>query len=197
VSESPELLRRCHDFSFETLRERDLIQTLDVAIRQARLVRTVEEQQDMGSFIIGLQPMFDRVQVSSFKSDRRFALYDRSGMKSDREGASDLGRINQFLSEVERDPSILDLQSSLDLLIEEITRLIRATEDQEESLQEAAEITIDSLMTIEIRNWLRKKIGVDVPTLQISKSRNVGGLVLLVIKVLKDKYSEGGTTEEQ
>ncbi|CAI7578745.1 unnamed protein product [Penicillium pancosmium] len=196
VSESPELQKRLRDLLLQPLRERDLIQSLDVAIRQARLVGTVAEQQNMGSLTIGLQAILDRVQVTAHQSDRRFALYGRSGMGSDREEASDQGRINQFLSEVERDPSILDRQSSLDLLIEEVARLIRTEEDEDESLQAAAEITIDSLMTIEIRNWLRKKIGVDVPSLQITKSRNVGGLALLVIKVLKEKYSEDGTTEK-
>ncbi|KAJ5974369.1 KR-domain-containing protein [Penicillium waksmanii] len=196
VSESPELQRRLCDLLLQPLRERDLIQSLDVAIRQARLVRTFDEQQNMGSLSIGLQPMTRSVRVTTYQSDRRFALYDRSGMESDRHGASDLRRMNQFLSKVEREPSILDLQSSLDLLIEEIARLIHAEEDHDESLQAAAEIIIDSLMTNEIRNWLRKKIGVDVPTLQITKARDVGGLALLVIKVLKEKYSEGGTTEK-
>lgn len=197
VSESPKLLKKCRDLSLQTLRERDLIQGLHVAIRQARLVRTVDEQQNMGSLIIGLQPMFGKRQISAYKSDRRFALYNRSEMDLDQKAPSDLGRIHQFISEVARDPSILDLQSSLDLLIEEIARLVHPEEDQDESLQEAAEITIDSLMTIEIRSWLRKTIGADVPTLQITKSRNVGGLASLVIKVMKEKHSKEGTTEKQ
>lgn len=72
------------------------------------------------------------------------------------EGPSDLGRIHQFISDVARDVSILELYCSLDLLIEEIARLMHAEEDQGDLLQGAAGIIIDSLMTIETRGWLRE-----------------------------------------
>ena len=72
------------------------------------------------------------------------------------EGPSDLGRTHQFICDVARDVSILELNCSLDLFIEEIARLMHAEEDQGDLLQEAAEIIIDSLMTVEIRGWLRE-----------------------------------------
>lgn len=196
VSESQELLRRMSHLSLHAMSEKELMKCLEVAIRQARLVRTVEGQQSMGSLIVGLRPLSDRQKLSSYRNDSRFSFYKTVAMQDDQEGSANLGLINEFLSEVTRDSSILDRPSSLDLLSQEIGRLVHAGEGSDESLEAASEIAIDSLMTIAIRSWLRKRIGVDVPTLQITKSRNVGGLVRLVIKVLKEKHDKESQTEK-
>jgi acyl carrier protein len=193
VSENPELLKLCRQLSLQTLTEKDLIKVLSIAIRQARIVRTVEEQQNMGSLILGLRPMVGPAQLSAYQNDRRMAFYDVPGKRSDQGKSSDSGRINKFISEATRNPSLLDLQSSIDLLVEEIAHLVHTEESEVQSLQTAAEITIDSLMTIEIRSWLRKSIGVEVPSLQITKARNVGGLASLVIQLMKEKQSECAT----
>ena len=104
--------------------------------------------------------------------------------------------INQFITDAERNPAILHLPSSLELITLEIARLVRA-ESGDESVEAAAEIPIDSLMTIEIRSWLRKRLNVDIPAMKIAKGKNIGGLSKFVLEGIEEKLRLKGISTGQ
>jgi acyl carrier protein len=192
VSQNPDLLKRCRETSIQLLRENDLLRSLQAAIRQAQSTVESSTNTDMSSVTVGLTPVFSEIQKIAGQGDLRLSLYYRPEMQTEDSKPSELDRMNQFILEVERDPSILALQSSLDLVIEEISRLIQAQPGKDESLESleaASEVAIDSLMTIEIRSWLRKRLNIDVPTMQITKAKNVRGLAALGIEKLKEKFA--------
>lgn len=54
--------------------------------------------------------------------------------------------------------------------------------------EEIYNIPIDSIMTIEIRNWTRRRLKVDVAITEISKAGTVGRLGPLIMEKLKVKY---------
>lgn len=56
---------------------------------------------------------------------------------------------------------------------------------------ELANIPIDSLMTIEIRNWLRRHVKVDISLMEISNAGTVAGLSKAVIKALQERHASG------
>ncbi|KAJ6172463.1 fatty acid synthase S-acetyltransferase [Penicillium chermesinum] len=139
-------------------------------------------------------------------------LCDESGISSDRLtirpmspcwgptfGISDLGRIDKvhkFLEEVKADPSMLLEESSRDFIVKELVQAITAHSGDEGS-GSPEEIAIDSLMVIEIRSWLRKRLALDIPTLLVTKVKNVGGLATLIIEKLQEKYLPSGDVKSE
>ncbi|KAE8381626.1 KR-domain-containing protein [Aspergillus bertholletiae] len=187
VSENPDILERCAKAGIQPLGERQLVRALHAAIAQARAPDTVDQDDDLSSVIIGLLPLATEHQRATYQSDLRLALFSQGDTRCENGESSQTDALYQFLVNAERDPAILDLQSSLDFLTLEIARLVRAGSEDEESIEAAAEILVDSLMSIEIRSWLRKRLNIDVPTIKIAKAKNIGGLSKLIIEELSEK----------
>lgn len=70
-----------------------------------------------------------------------------------------------------------------------ITQHLPGSQVSEESL------TIDSLMAIELRNWLRRNLGLEVAMAEMSKARTVGSLASLTIEHLKVKHNVGESSD--
>lgn len=188
ISQRPELKDIYKENTVDMLKERDLLQAVQVAIEQARLTGTDHDDPSASTVVIGLQQFVRTVPREAYRRDRRFA----SCLLSIEETTSislDEDRLEKFVADVKADPSILELPSTLDFLIEEIACIINGQSGELESLEAAGEIEIDSLMTIEIRSWIRKRLNIEVSTLHISKAKNVRGLALLIIENLKSRHS--------
>lgn len=189
VSENPDLLRRSRTNGIKLITELELLSAVQIAIEQARAVK-VSGQTDIGrhSITIGLQPLPSEVSRTTYQSDPRFSLFSTGVIQAHSSCPSDMDGINKFIADVESDPSILNQPSSLQLVTEEIGRLVYVNAGEDISATAVAATPIDSLMTIEIRTWLRKRLGIDIPTVQITKAGNIGGLGVLVIEGMRAKY---------
>ncbi|KAF9886514.1 hypothetical protein FE257_011421 [Aspergillus nanangensis] len=189
VSHSAELLRRCREAFIQTMGENDLLKGVQAAIKHAQFVSCPNDEIDQPSVTVGLQPLTSEMGRATHQNDPRFTAFHIK----DTEGASSRGpgmdRINQLIADVEDDVSILDKPSSLELVIQEIGRLVKSEWDENESLESIAETPVDSLMTIEIRSWLRKKVNIDLPTVKITKAGTIGGLAKLVIDEMRVKFT--------
>jgi acyl carrier protein len=53
---------------------------------------------------------------------------------------------------------------------------------------EVSKITIDSLMSIEIRGWARRNLSLEISLAEITKAGTVGNLGNVVIEHLRVKY---------
>ncbi|KAJ5532159.1 fatty acid synthase S-acetyltransferase [Penicillium frequentans] len=187
ISQNAELKERLKVQENYALDERDLLQAVQLAIEQARLTRTDEDDPSASTVVVGLQQFVRNVPREAYRSDRRFAPCHLSTEETI-STSPDANRLNQFAANVQIDPSILDLPSTLEFLVEEIARLIHGQSSEDESLKAAGEVEIDSLMSIEIRSFLRKRLNIDISTLHISKRKNVGGLALLIIDIWKASH---------
>ena len=196
VSEHPDLLQRCLASSIEPLGERQLVRALQAAIVQARLPFDPDQSEDLSSVIVGLQQLTNERCRTTYQNDLRLALFKEADIRHESGGSSQMDTINQFITDAERNPSILHLPSSLELMTLEIARLVRA-ESGDESVEAAAEIPIDSLMTIEIRSWLRKRLNVDIPAMKIAKGKNIGGLSKFVLEGIEEKLRLKGISTGQ
>lgn len=187
VSQRPDLTDKLNWKAKDMLQERDLLHAVQVAIEQARLTGTGQEELSASTVVVGLQQFVRSVPRDAYRRDPRFASCHLSTQETTSTFSED--RLNEFVANAKADPSILDLPSTLDLLIEEIAGIINGESGECESREAAAEIEIDSLMTIEIRSWIRKRLKIEVSTLRISKAKNVRGLALLIIETLKTNHS--------
>ncbi len=91
------------------------------------------------------------------------------------------------------DPSKLDQKSSAEFIANELGRcvanfLMKGDEEIEMSSTLAA-VGVDSLVAIEVRNWWKQNLGVDVSVLELMSGGSIETLGELGAKRLKDKYS--------
>ncbi|CEN61040.1 hypothetical protein ASPCAL07708 [Aspergillus calidoustus] len=64
-------------------------------------------------------------------------------------------------------------------------------------LEELAEIAIESLMTIEIRKWFRRHLGLDISLVEIGNAGTVGELSRTTLKIMRKKHQAGELTRHK
>ena len=112
-----------------------------------------------------------------WKRDPRMAIYRNiENVSTDRGGEAGDG-LKHFLSTMTADPSKLDQKASVGLLAREIgnrvsTFLMKGGEDIDLSLTPAT-IGVDSLITIEVRNWWKQNLGIDVSVLELMNGGSI------------------------
>ncbi|KAM5436381.1 Mycolipanoate synthase [Microsporum ferrugineum] len=57
---------------------------------------------------------------------------------------------------------------------------------------ELANVAIDSLTAIEIRNWVRRNMGLEVSLVEIGKAGAIGKLAVTVHELMMAKYGVNG-----
>lgn len=135
-----------------------------------------------------------------WKHESRLAVYHNIDVTTSKKSSNSNDRIKLFLSSAEANPELLDAKSSFDLVTHEIgvtiyTFMLQPIEDLDVT-QPLATLGVDSLVTIEIRNWMRKNLaGVDFRTLEIQNARTIEGLGALAIQGLKAKFGDRRTME--
>ncbi|OJJ74814.1 hypothetical protein ASPBRDRAFT_27810 [Aspergillus brasiliensis CBS 101740] len=110
----------------------------------------------------------------------------------------DTDTLKSFLASVEADPkTMLDDPASLEFVTRELaakiyTFMLPPLEDLDGGVSLAA-LGVDSLVTIEIRNWMKRNLGgIEISTLEILNTGSIASLGRLVIEALKKKsVSEG------
>ena len=64
------------------------------------------------------------------------------------------------------------------------------TGQEQELTDEMSAIVIDSLISIEIRNWFRRKLPLEITLTEISCAGNVGALSELTVAKLKARHQQ-------
>ena len=133
-----------------------------------------------------------------WKQDARLVIYHNAGASNSSSNKSNSNsrssdQLKQFISTLEANPSLLNSRAALELLTREIgntiyTFMLQPIEDLDVT-QPLTALGVDSLVTIEIRNWMRKNMaGVEFSTLEIQGARTVEGLGALAVQGLKNKF---------
>lgn len=179
------------------LREQDLLDAMYWALVVS------DKDGQYGQLTIGLRcdkPLSDPTNRIIWKKDPRMGLYhNRDVTSSDRNMANDKteGAVKSFMTSVDGDPGILDSKASVDFVTKEIgirifTFMLHPVEDLDVSVSLAA-LGVDSLVTIEIRNWMKKSLGgIELSTLEILNCGTVTELGVLAVEVMKMKFAEKG-----
>jgi hypothetical protein len=135
-----------------------------------------------------------------WRKDTRLSIYHNIDVTASNQSSNSSDQVKLFLSNVEANPEVLDSKASLDLLTREIgitiyTFMLQPIDDIDVT-QPLATLGVDSLVTIEIRNWMRKNLaGVEFSTLEIQNARTIEGLGALAIQGLKVKFENKVTLE--
>jgi acyl carrier protein len=187
LSCNPKILQAVRGGAARLLSETEVIEGMELAIRRSRT------EQFFGPIIVGLsntKPTSDPETRTNWVSDIRYGVYYNleSELSTRTEASSD--RLKALLLKIEHDPSLLDEVESQTLIRRELGRLITQHMANAEDLddEQTAKIAVDSLMSIEIRGWARRNLGLEVSLAEISKAGTVGNLGTVLIDNLRAKY---------
>lgn len=184
VSESPRVLEYFKAVDALLLTEQSVLDAVELAIRRCSVPvkdgkgSLSEGYVNPASFGLGLRSyksMHDASNRLIWKQDRRFCIA-RNMEKVDAAAQSSptSGGIAAFMNRVEADPSILDDASTVQFLALETGRVLFAfllrPEDEIVLDQTLGAIGVDSLVSIEIRNWCRQRLRLEMSVLEIMSS---------------------------
>lgn len=189
VSRNPELLHAVRVVGSYLLDEREVIKGLKTAIDRSA-VKCVDQN---ASLIVGLTPFkysSDSTTHNNWGTEARYALHRNF------ESAKDVGsqltsdQLRALVAKAEENPAILDDPETEAIICREIGELITQhmanAKDMDD--EQIAKVAIDSLMSIEIRGWIRRNLGLDISLAEISKAGTVGSLATLAVEHLRAKY---------
>jgi acyl carrier protein len=182
------------------LNEGDVVKALEVAICGSKVNPSAADSDRLTSSALaaGLgfsTPLHSRRGVNAqWGLDARFNMYENYESPADVNKPSEDEDLRDFLTQIENDPTILDDVETEKRIMRELGNMMmtHTSSGKEMDDAETSTIVIDSLMSIEIRNWFRRKLNMEITLTEISKAGTVGGLAKLTIETLRHKYADTG-----
>lgn len=146
------------------LRQGEVLNSIEVA------ATVVEQGTETNNFAVGMRastPLGSPGNRLVWRRDPRMAIY-HNGSKTDSAagGASNDG-LKSFLSSARENPSLLTTSEAAELLADEIGRkvmtlLMKPTDEEINTGLGLTALGMDSLVGIELRQWLKVTIGLDM-----------------------------------
>lgn len=196
VSQNPAVLEQIKATSAHTLREQNLMDALQLAMtRGTAPPPSAAGYRNPAQLVIGLRstkPLSDPSNRTIWKRDVRMSVYRNLEVLAASSGGAVNEDFKQFLSAVAKEPSLLNKQSNVDFLTHEVwVRLcdfmLRSQEDTDPK-QSLSALGVDSLVAIEIRNWWRQTLGLEISVLEIMNSGSIEQLGKIACEGLQRKY---------
>ena len=201
ISRDAKMLQAMQAASVRLVREDELLEGLELAIRQSNAPFSPTESAPTTSLgitsdacIVGLgntRPTSDpTVRTVWPPSDPRFSLYNNIELKEGQEKTAGGAAFKELLRRIEQNPAMLlepDVENNLTYeLSKHLARhMPRAAEM---SAEDIVETPIDSLMAVEIQRGLRGDLNWDISMVEIGKIGKIGKLAEAAIQFLKKKY---------
>ncbi|KAK5991578.1 Highly reducing polyketide synthase gloL [Cladobotryum mycophilum] len=184
------------------VQEQHLMDALQISIKQSFSSTAVTSAGSRSSFInmsqlaVGLKStrtMADAHNRALFKGDVRFAMYNNIEETDNLSNETRDEGLREFLNEAERNPEILNDPETLERASLEIGKtlfgFLMIPEENLDVEMTLSSIGVDSLVAIEIRNWWRRTLLVEITVLEIMNTGTIKGLGKLAISALAEKYS--------
>ncbi|KAI8309179.1 Highly reducing polyketide synthase FUM1 [Colletotrichum sp. SAR11_59] len=179
--------------------ESEMLKGLQLAIATSRDTGNEDNCGFNSQVIVGLDctiPIDDPSNRVVWKQDPRMVHYlDNSEDAASLQNNSGCPGLADYIVRLQGNPQELDSQSTITHLSKEIAQrvfgfLMREIDEGgvDTSLSPSA-LGVDSLMTIEIRNWWKHTMGVDVSVLQLTSAQSFDQLGQLAARQLKKKLS--------
>lgn len=206
VSANPSVLEHFRSTATHVLHEQDLLDSLQVMIQRSRPLTISEPNQfkSHSQLAIGLRstlPLDAPNNRTSWKRDRRMAVYRNYESSGSSTRPSTNEGLKQLLMTVSTSPMLLKSQSTIDFISNEIgttlfSFMLRPMEELALGMSLDA-LGVDSLVAIELRNWFRQKLGIDMSVIEILGSASIQSLGEVAAAKLLAKFSVGLKSEPE
>ncbi|OJJ99176.1 hypothetical protein ASPACDRAFT_1870238 [Aspergillus aculeatus ATCC 16872] len=185
-------LTRARSTAARLIREEHVVNALHAAILSCR---SPPDPAEMISSVMmvgvsNVKPLSAPGVTPLWGPDIRFSTFENLQGQAARDLETDKMDLKGFFSEIQSNPDLLDDPATELRIMSELCTLINAhmSRDAREN-EDMATIPIDSLMSIEIRNWFRRQLGMEISLTEISKAGTVGGLSRVCVATLKERYA--------
>ncbi|KFZ19179.1 hypothetical protein V501_00783 [Pseudogymnoascus sp. VKM F-4519 (FW-2642)] len=199
VSNNSELMRSLRDGGFYMMQPEDLMDAIEISISRSLPPKASSEDKrrhcSLGQLSIGMRSaklLSDPGNVCTWKRDVRMSLYRY--LESSEEKTTDTkdGRLQALLNSVSVNPKVFQDQTSLELVTSAIghtlcSYVLQPQEDLDVTTS-LSSLGIDSLVSIEFRNWFRRTLSVDISSLEIVSAGTIEHLGKMAIALLLKKY---------
>ncbi|KAK5996225.1 Highly reducing polyketide synthase gloL [Cladobotryum mycophilum] len=180
------------------LQEQDLMDAIQLSIKQSGCIApdpALSRYTSGGQFAIGMastRPLADPGNHHPIRKDIRMGLAWQLERSKEPSTSSNSESIREFLSLVASEPEMLNQTSTLERLTVEIGQslcgFMLMPEENLDMNMTLDSMGVDSLVSIEIRNWWRGTLGVDISVLEIANAGTIARLGNLALASLKQKY---------
>jgi hypothetical protein len=181
------------------LRETDLLDSVHLAINQSipppigGYLPTYVENDLIAIGMRATKPMSDPSNRTIWKRDKRVDILRNLDTTSTAAAdSSSTDNLATFLRQVEVEPAVLETSESLDTLTTEIGvciyKFMLQPVEELDIKKSLNSLGVDSLVTIEVRNWLRRRMAIEVSTLEILSGGTIENLGIIAMERLKERF---------
>ncbi len=183
------------------LRETDLIDALQLSFSsnehgKESIVGGITNPSQLVLRLRSKKLLSDPTNRAVWRHDRRMGVYHNTSSSPTPTSPSSNDGLKAFMESISSNRAVLNSDSSLQFLSKVIgTQIYVFMMHPIEELdvgQSLRGLGVDSLVTIEIRNWWRRSLGLEASTLEILGAGTIGGLAGLAVEGLKMKFSGEG-----
>jgi hypothetical protein len=184
------------------LRENDLLDALHLSILQSTPEPAIESWNatfvEKSQLVIGLRatkPMSEPSNRVIWKADKRVDILrnlESNAISAIESSTAD--SLSSTLTEIELSPSLLGTAKILESITNEIGiciyKFMLQPLEELDIKKSLSALGVDSLVTIELRNWLKRRMAIDVSTLEILNGGNIESVGAIAIERLKERFEE-------
>ncbi|KAH7378435.1 hypothetical protein DE146DRAFT_749699 [Phaeosphaeria sp. MPI-PUGE-AT-0046c] len=193
VAENPSLLDTLRATGQYLIQERELLESIELCMSRSqppslKLKRDGDADKlpryaNPSQVAIGFRSVLPITAPNNrciWRKDRRMAIYRNLERQETAATDSSNGVLRSFLKDIVSNSTLLKAPESAELLAQAIGKTLFGflmQEDEEVDLNAPlATIGIDSLISIELRNWIRANIGVELTVLEIVRADDIAAL---------------------
>ncbi|KAK6207953.1 hypothetical protein QIS74_13034 [Colletotrichum tabaci] len=162
----------------------------------------------IGLGVRSTQPLDAPQNRTVWKNDVRMAAYRNTEAVKGGAAGKSIGNsgLKEFLASTARDPAVFDADATADFLARKVGRtlygfMLRDTGDEDiaalDVTQSLKDIGVDSLVGIELRNWFRQALSLEVTVLQMMEAPSLLALGARMAQMLKEKFTERAETNQE
>ncbi|KAK8011011.1 hypothetical protein PG990_009976 [Apiospora arundinis] len=205
VSQNSAVMEQFRATAVHILREQDLLDSLELSINQSTPGAAQQTRpgplgtyMSAGQLGIGLrmtQPILAPNNRSIWRRDIRMSLYRNLESAADEADTSGNDEFKELMASIANNPRLLLEQASVDALAREIGATIfgfmMKPLDELDVKAGPASLGMDSLVAIELKNWFRQRLGLEMSVLEIMNATSIERLAQAVAEGLMIKSGLG------
>lgn len=179
----PELANAARATGVRFLNEKEVIQSLSMAIKTCEAPSKLESSQ----IIAGMSSSGDSVR-QAWSEDARFRLYPRLQEAIRSRGSMDMPSDDKAFSDmVQKHPESLKTAAAEETLLRVIARRVIGPDADEVQRTRFRGMMIDSLVAVEMTGYLRRNFGLEISMAEIAGPNTMEAFSRVVLKKLYDR----------